>query len=120
MRWRILHATGCHGTVTTTPTVTASVASTTRATATTPGSTAKSDVVGRKFDLGTIVRVQNDGGVPVIILDRWTAYGVTDSTLAANLPDAKTIAKIAFPTQKQMDAAKATLAAQWGPMVADK
>ena len=46
--------------------------------------------------------------------------GKVDATLAANLPDAKTIAKIAFPTQKQMDAAKATLAAQWGPMVADK
>jgi len=71
-------------TVTTTPTVTASVASTTPTAATTPGGTAKSDVVGRKFDLGTIVRVQNDGGVPVIILDRWTAYGVTDSTLAAD------------------------------------
>jgi len=70
-------------TVTTTPTVTASVASTTTA-ATTPAGTAKSDVVGRKFDLGTIVRVQNDGGVPVIIFDRWTAEGVTDSTLAAN------------------------------------
>src|SRR5665647_1922721 len=71
-------------TVTTTPTVTARVASTTPTAATTPGGTAKSDVVGRKFDLGTIVRVQNNGGVPVIILDRWTAYGVPDSTLAAS------------------------------------
>ena len=67
-------------TVTTTPTVTASAAP--RTVATTAAGTAKSDVIGRKFDLGTIVRVQNDGGVPVIILDRWTARGVADSTLA--------------------------------------
>src|ERR1035437_7673003 len=40
--------------------------------------------MGRKFDLGTIVRVQNDGGVPVIIFDRWTARGVANPTLAAN------------------------------------
>ena len=46
--------------------------------------------------------------------------GKVDSALAANLPDPATIAKIAFPTQQQIDAAKATLAAQWGPMVADK
>ena len=44
--------------------------------------TAKSDVIGRSFDLGTIVRVE-DGAVPGIIFDRWTARGVTDSTLAA-------------------------------------
>ena len=42
------------------------------------------------------------------------------SGLIALLDDVATIAKIAFPTQKQLDAAKATLAAQWGPMVADK
>lgn len=46
--------------------------------------------------------------------------GLVDSATAANLPDPATIAKIAFPTQKQLDAAKAVLAAQWGPMVADK
>jgi len=46
--------------------------------------------------------------------------GKVDAALAKNLPDAATIAKIAFPTQSQIDAAKATLAAQWGPMVADK
>ena len=45
--------------------------------------TAKSDVLGRSFDLGTIVRVEDDGPVPVIIFDRWTARGVADSTLAA-------------------------------------
>jgi len=48
------------------------------------------------------------------------AAGKVDATLAANLPDAKTIDEITFPTQPQIDAAKATLAAQWGPMVADK
>jgi hypothetical protein len=71
-------------TVTITPTVTATVAAPTASVAGTAAGTAKSDVVGRKFDLGTIVRVQNDGGVPVIILDRWTARGVPDSSLAAH------------------------------------
>ena len=44
---------------------------------------AESDVVGRKFDLGTIVRMEDGGGVPVIIFDRWTARGVPDPTLAS-------------------------------------
>ena len=44
----------------------------------------KSDDVGRKFDLGTIVKVVQDGGVPVMIFDRWTVRGVKDSILAAN------------------------------------
>src|SRR5674476_579087 len=70
-------------TLTTTPTVTASAAPPTTYVPDTGSNTVKSDVVGRKFDLGTIVRVQDDGGVPVIIFDRWTAEGVTDSTLAA-------------------------------------
>ena len=52
-------------------------------TATTKVSPAKSDVVGRKFDLGTIVKVEDVSGVPVIIFDRWTARGVADSMLAA-------------------------------------
>jgi hypothetical protein len=70
-------------TVTITPTVTAKVARPTATAANAAAGTATSDVVGRKFDLGTIVKVQNDGGVPVIIFDRWTATGVSDSTLAA-------------------------------------
>jgi hypothetical protein len=70
-------------TVTRTPTVTVRVTPPATTVATTRAGTARSDVVGRKFDLGTIVRVENDGGVPVIILDRWTAQGVSDSTLAA-------------------------------------
>jgi len=44
----------------------------------------KSDDVGRKFDLGTIVKVVKDGEVPVIVFDRWTARGVKDSALADN------------------------------------
>jgi hypothetical protein len=44
----------------------------------------KSDVVGRKFDLGTIVKVEQEGGLQVIIFDRWTAKGVADSKLAAS------------------------------------
>lgn len=39
----------------------------------------ESGVVDRKFDLGTIVRLENDGRVSAIILDRWTADGVADS-----------------------------------------
>ena len=70
-------------TVTITPTVTARAARPTATVATTRSNTVKSDVVGRSFDLGTIVRVQNDNGVPVIIFDRWTAQGVSDSALAA-------------------------------------
>ena len=69
-------------TVATTPTVTASN-SPPPATTTTAAGVTRSDVVGRKFDLGTIVRIEDDGGVPVIIFDRWTARGVPDSTLAA-------------------------------------
>lgn len=74
-------------TVTVTPTVTAIVTpppATKTATATTAVGVARSDVVGRKFDLGTIVSIADEGGVPVIIFDRWTARGVTDSTLAAS------------------------------------
>ncbi len=48
------------------------------------------------------------------------ADGLVDKDLAANLPDAKTIDAITFPSQDQIAAAKKTLADQWGPMVADK
>lgn len=46
--------------------------------------------------------------------------GLVSEELTANLPDAETIEQITFPTQDQIDAAKTTLAEQWGPMVADK
>ncbi|WP_137122243.1 hypothetical protein [Segeticoccus rhizosphaerae] len=42
-----------------------------------------SDDVGRSFDLGVIVGIGNEKGVPVIVLDRWTAKGVADSTIAS-------------------------------------
>lgn len=46
--------------------------------------------------------------------------GLVSDELAANLPDAEVIESIEFPTQEQTDTAKALLAEQWGPMVADK
>ena len=73
-------------TVTVTPTVlaTGAPASATGTATTTEAGAPKSDVVGRTFDLGTIVKVVQDGEVPVIIFDRWTARGVPDSKLATN------------------------------------
>ncbi len=70
-------------TVTITPTVTARAAPP-KTTVATRSSAVRSDVVGRRFDLGTITSMQNEGGVPVIIFDRWTALGVPDSALADN------------------------------------
>lgn len=74
-------ATGSDPAVTTTatPAVTA-----TSAPRTSVAVAAKNDDAGRKFDLGTIVKVVQDGGVPVIIFDRWTARGVKDSELATH------------------------------------
>ncbi|WP_024285884.1 ABC transporter substrate-binding protein [Cellulomonas sp. KRMCY2] len=46
--------------------------------------------------------------------------GLVDDELAANLPDAATIEAIEFPSQAQIETAKAVLAEQWGPLVADK
>ena len=51
--------------------------------ATENAATPKSDVAGRRFDLGTIITVEHDGDMPVVLFDRWTARGVEDSTLAA-------------------------------------
>ncbi len=74
---------GAPVTVTVTPTVTATAA---------PGSSSgspsgspsavHSDVVGRAYDLGTIVHVTSATGTPVVVLDRWTVRGTPDSTLA--------------------------------------
>lgn len=71
-------------TVTTTPTVTVTLPRATPTAAATTTGNPKSDVVGRRFDLGTIVRVKDEGGVPVIIFNRWSARGVPDSKIAAN------------------------------------
>ncbi|HZW44467.1 MAG TPA: hypothetical protein VFF32_08780 [Dermatophilaceae bacterium] len=80
--------TGCAGGSSTGPdpavTVPATPAVTTPGAPTTSEAGApKNDDAGRKFDLGTIVKVVQAGGVPVIIFDRWTARGVKDSVLAA-------------------------------------
>jgi len=69
-------------TVTTTPTVTVTRARPTPTVAATTTGNPKSDVVGRRFDLGTIVRVEDEGGVPVIIFNRWSARDVPDSKVA--------------------------------------
>jgi len=45
--------------------------------------------------------------------------GLVSDALAANLPPADIINAITFPTQAQVDAAKAALTENWGPMVAD-
>jgi hypothetical protein len=68
--------------VTTTPTVTVTLARPTPTAAATTGSP-KSDDVGRRFDLGTIVGVEDVGQVPVIIFNRWSARDVQDSKVAA-------------------------------------
>ena len=72
-------------TITVTPTVTVTPPSTP---STSPGSSptadVHSDVVGRRYDLGTIVDVTSSGGMPVIVLDRWTVTGTADSEVAAN------------------------------------
>jgi len=68
-------------TLTAPPTVTPSIPAPTSRT--TRPSVPRSDDVGRRFDLGTIVKRENHGGVPVLIFDRWSARGVPDSKLAA-------------------------------------
>jgi hypothetical protein len=45
--------------------------------------------------------------------------GVVPAELAATLPTAEVIDAIEFPSQTQVDAAKAALTESWGPMVAD-
>lgn len=70
-------------TVTVTPTITVTAARSRPTAAATSTRPVKSDVVGRSFDLGTIVGVKKQGDVSVIVLDRWTAQGVSDPDLAA-------------------------------------
>lgn len=72
-------------TVTVTPTITATATrpSATAVPTSTAVGTAKSDVVGRQFDLGTIVAVEKENGVTVLVFDRWTARGVSGSTVAS-------------------------------------
>jgi putative spermidine/putrescine transport system substrate-binding protein len=61
-----------------------------------------------------------EGGAIPARFEALVASGkVTDEQLA-NLPSPELIAQIKFPTQAQIAKMKEDLAAQWGPMVADK
>jgi hypothetical protein len=76
---------GAPVTVTVTPTVTATAPAGTSPgspPSATPSADLHSDVVGRAHDLGTIVDVTTSAGTPVVVLDRWTVRGTSDSTLA--------------------------------------
>jgi hypothetical protein len=79
---------GAPVTVTVTPTVTVTLPSTPSSPSTSPGSSpaadVHSDVVGRSYDLGTIVDVTSSSGTPVIVLDRWTVTGTPDGEVAAH------------------------------------
>ena len=46
--------------------------------------------------------------------------GLISDEVAANLPPAEIIAAITFPSQDQIDKAKAAITENWGPMVADQ
>ncbi len=61
-----------------------------------------SDVVGRNFDLGTIVGVEQEQGVDVVVLDRWTAYGVSDEQLAANGVELTPHTEVRFQNQNNV------------------
>lgn len=70
--------------------------------------------------------VGNDGALGYLeggaIPARYAALveaGLVSDELASNLPSADIINAISFPTQAQIDAAKAALTENWGPMVAD-
>ena len=69
-------------TVTVTPTVTASGKQPAGKAKKSEPAKATSDVVGRKFDFGTITDLKDVGGTPVLLLDRWTWKGLDDAKLA--------------------------------------
>lgn len=58
------------------------------------------------------------GAIPARFAALEASGKITDD-LKKNLPTADVIAKVAFPSQEQTDAAKQVLADNWGPMVAD-
>lgn len=71
--------------------------------------------------------VGNDGALGYLeggaIPARYAALldaGLVSEELSANLPPAEVIEAIEFPTPAQVDAAKAVLTENWGPMVADR
>lgn len=59
------------------------------------------------------------GAIPARFEALVAAGKITDDQLA-NLPSPELIAQITFPSQEQIAKMKEDLAAQWGPMVADK
>ena len=75
---------GAPVTVTITPTVTATAppGTSSGSSSGSPSADVSSDVVGRTYDLGTIVEVTTTAGTPMVVLDRWTVRGTPDSTLA--------------------------------------
>ncbi|WP_426563673.1 hypothetical protein ACPPVT_20800 [Angustibacter sp. McL0619] len=64
------------------PTVTVTATTGTPSGSATASPTVTTDVKGRAFDLGTITAVSTVDGTRVVELDRWTATGTSDSTLA--------------------------------------
>ena len=60
-----------------------------------------------------------EGGAVPARIEALTAAGLVTEEVKANLPPDELIAQISFLTPSQIDAAKATLAEQWGTMVAD-
>ena len=71
--------------------------------------------------------VGNDGALGYLeggaIPARYAAMldqGLITDEVAKNLPPAEVIAAIEFPTQEQIDKAKAAITENWGPMVADQ
>jgi len=61
-----------------------------------------------------------EGGAIPARFDALVASGKVSDEMMSNLPDPSLIAQITFPTPAQINAAKEVLAAQWGPLVADK
>jgi len=60
-----------------------------------------------------------EGGAIPARYEAIVAAGLVDEAAKANLPPAELIDQISFLTPEQIDAAKAVLAENWGPMVAD-
>lgn len=61
-----------------------------------------------------------EGGAIPARFGALVASGKVTTEMMANLPAPELIASIKFPTPAQITAAKEVLAAQWGPLVADK
>jgi putative spermidine/putrescine transport system substrate-binding protein len=60
-----------------------------------------------------------EGGAVPARIEALTAAGLVTEEVKANLPPDELVSQISFLTPAQIAAAKAVLAEQWGPMVAD-